>query len=676
MTLRNGQPVTIKLQGVTDAIDGTNGQPGSLQAAVNLVPAMHTRNVWVPRPAVEKAVDFADTGQGEALIQIGDRLWGFIQSNSFTGKSTPFCYDLSVGGFVPIAGMTVTNLPDSTSNEGEWIPPILAQIGAYIIFTHPGFEMPNAFGWIDMTGLADTATGTTTAGNAVIASLSKNALLGGWRPGMRVSGPGVPVGASIAWVANDGLSLALSAPATASGTAVTLSVAGGTPAAPLWGAGNLNDYSLPDVATCVALFHGRAWYAVGNAEVFSDAGDPLQRTNANQVLTIQNGLKITASATIPFSNTTQQGGVVQGLILFQADAAMWQITGDAATSNLSLNFVAPMGTFAPLSIVTVPPALRFIAPDGMRQLSADGTVSPPLGANGDGVAMPFVNVIYPSRMCAAYNEDVYRVTSTGYISVGGSVLPVEAAAEYFYHEKLGVWSGPHTDPARLICSRNDETGQHGFFMFRLTDPTFVLGSGRNWLLVTGMAVMLGERGTVPGPTSLWFSDTRPMIGSQYRELGLPLNWVLETSLLPDTGGMVQSVMTETAIALALSPTGSCAVSAIDDRGVTLDTVAVRGFPSPPGSSKPIDAEGSSVWNTMLWGDPWGARGAGAILVQRQIDWHTSLVCKQMSLCLTGLSDANTAIGNINLRVQRSGYLLLDPARVSTGIPGIPNFAVP
>jgi hypothetical protein len=66
--------------------------------------------------------------------------------------------------------------------------------------------------------------------------------------------------------------------------------------------------------------------------------------------------------------------------------------------------------------------------------------------------------------------------------------------------------------------------------------------------------------------------------------------------------------------------------------------------------------------------------AGAILAQRAVEWHTTLVFKQASLVVSGLADANTQIGNLYLRYQRSGYMLIDPARLSTGLPGIPNFA--
>jgi hypothetical protein len=650
VTLRKQRTLTFKPHGVTDAVDGTNSLPGALKSAINLVPSMHTKNVWVPRPAITKSFDFSALdpapGQGEALIEIGDRVWGMIQSSTFPGKSVPFCYDYTIPGFVTIQGLTAGNLPNSTANSGDWIPPILTQVGAYLIFTHPGFALPNAFGWIDMTGLTDTATATTTSGSAALTALSKNTLLAGWRPGMQITGAGIPVGTRITAVSTDGLTVTISQAATATATGVALSLAGGTPASPLWAAGNANAYPLPAVVRTVAMFNGRAWYGVANAAAFSDAGDPLQRTNANQVLTLQNSLAITAMATQPFANQTVIGGVVQALLLFQGNVAIWQVIGDQATNNLTLNLVTSIGTDAPLSIVGVPPALRFIAPDGMRQINLDGTVSPPLGANGDGVALPFINATYPSRIAAAYNEDVYRVSLSGNVSAGGAITPNLVAGEYFYHEKLQAWSGPHTSPAKLVTETNRPAINHGFLVFPLQ-----IGNLANT------------------PTAIYFSNTRPLIDSTYQEAGAPLNWVLQTCLLPDSGDMFENSMVETSAALALAQSGTASVVFRDERTVPLDAVAVTGFAPPAGSGAAGNQWNQMAWNEGLWGTI-----LGAILMQRQLDWHVSLVFKQGSLVISGLADANTAVGNLYLRYQRTGYMLIDPARLSTGLPGITNFA--
>jgi hypothetical protein len=98
-------------------------------------------------------------------------------------------------------------------------------------------------------------------------------------------------------------------------------------------------------------------------------------------------------------------------------------------------------------------------------------------------------------------------------------------------------------------------------------------------------------------------------------------------------------------------------------------VAVTGFAALPSSSIAGNQWNQMAWNHGIWGPL-----IGAILMQRQLDWHISLLFKQGSLEVYGLADANTAIGNLYLRYQRTGYLLIDPARLSTGLAGIPNFA--
>jgi len=135
MTLRNQRPLLFKPNGVSDAVDGTNAPPappgvaGALRAAIDIVPSMHTRNVWVPRPASYPLFHFpAGYGEGEALVEIGNRVWGMVQRGD--GKSVPFCFDFTANAFVQLQGLDDALLPASTVNTGDWQPPSIAQIGA------------------------------------------------------------------------------------------------------------------------------------------------------------------------------------------------------------------------------------------------------------------------------------------------------------------------------------------------------------------------------------------------------------------------------------------------------------------------------------------------------------------------------------------------------------------
>jgi hypothetical protein len=532
-----------------------------------------------------------------------------------------------------------------------------------------------------MTGFRDEATGDTGFGEVppgpplpaafvslpqdgtIIANLSKNALLAGWRPGMLISDREgrLQPGTRISRISSDGGAITLSQ--TAIGSPVTddlLTVQGGTKANPLWAIGNFNGNLAPGVARAVKMFNGRLWAAIDNAAVFSDSGDPLQRTFANQALTLENGEPITAMATMPFNTLT--GGITQSLLLFQGDSGIWQITGDLALQNLGLNFLSPLGTLAPNSLATLPGGLFFVAPDGVRLVDQQGTVSEPIGANGDGVALPFVNTIYPSRIAAAYNEDVYRISCTAQQTAAGAPVQGTVTAEYWFHAKLKAWSGPHTFASALIVPVSREYQDHGYY------------SAPNSL--------------TPGETGIWFSTTRPISGSSYIENGQPLYWLYQTSLLPDLADMRQNSILQATVAISL-PLGTHAdVDMVDEAGNMIDHAPIAGLPksewgsmvwgdgtwasgSPPPapwsklkwgagrwSGSPLVPPG--LWGQMVWGqNVWGNPGGGGIFAQRSINWNMPLVFKQGAVLISGKSASEVAVGNLYMLTQRLGYTITD-----------------
>jgi len=88
------------------------------------------------------------------------------------------------------------------------------------------------------------------------------------------------------------------------------------PAAPAWSAGTLTGaVTLPAKPTGVALYSGRAWYAVGNALVFSDTNSATNCTSGTQVLTLGTNQSIVALTGMPLINQVQ-GGIVQSQTLF------------------------------------------------------------------------------------------------------------------------------------------------------------------------------------------------------------------------------------------------------------------------------------------------------------------------------------------------------------------------
>ena len=419
-----------------------------------------------------------------------------------------------------------------------------------------------------------------------------------------------------------GTSLTLSQAATASANGVVLTVTGGTPAAPLYGSGNTNTNTLEAVPTAVAQFFGRAYFAVLNGVQFSDSGTPCQITFATQALQFQNGLPVTALAGLPLSQTL--GGLLQALIAFQGDTTLQQITGDAAFGNLSVNEIGVgVGTIAPNTICQTLLGLAFIAPDGLRVLGFTGTISEPIGANGEGVCFPFLSAVFPSRMCAAFNQNVLRVSVQN-----GSILG-QPFQEWWFDFKLKAWSGPHTFPAALIVPFQGSPA-HGFT---------VAAAG------------------VPG--QLFGSSATPSLADTYVENGNQMAFEYATALLPDNDEMVSNAMTMTTLSCAIPRNQMWTVLASDEQGNTLDQVALAG------ATAADTLWGSFVWGGALW------NGAGTFFVQHPLPWDRALVFKQASLRISGNCALGMILGNFNMQIAKLGYLTQYPQVQPAALPPAP-----
>lgn len=624
MALRAAKPVTFRPVGLTDAVDGSNAFPGAMQALQNLIPSVTTKYCWVPRPAAQELTTFpgfTTPGFISALLTVGNIAYGMIASGLIAGHDQPFAYNFSTNTFLTISGINSANTPTSPATSGDWTPPVMAQVGSRIVVTHPGFSGAFNFfyfGWFDVSGFTSTGiTGSTTSGGNTISSLSTNVLQAGWQVGMTISGAGIPAGSTINTIASNGLSVAISQILTATATGVALTVAGGTATAPLWNAGNLNgaiQFSAPPVS--VAQFNGRAWYATapsqasqGISVVFSDSGLACQATNATQGLAFRNGLPVTALAPLPL-NSPLTGGQIQAIIAFQADSAIWQITGDITTSNLSTNALnVATGTLSPLSIASTPKGVMFVAPDGVRMIDFSANVSNPIGANGQGVSLPFINVLHPSRTTAAFNQNVYRC-SVQNPNANGS--PVQ---EYWYDFNQQIWSGPHTFPAAQIQPMQ--------------------GSVQSFLMAANGI-----------NAALWQSDVLPTDTESYTENGNPMSWVWQTSLLPDNEQGAANAIVEATLALNYGSSLTYTLQALDEAGNVLDTLMLTGPMGIP-----------TLWGTATWGAPTLWLGAATAFAQVRLDWHQPIVFKQMSIRLSGQSVANLVVGNLYLKYQILGYIL-------------------
>lgn len=543
-------------------------------------------------------------------------------------------------GWIDMTGFSLGTLKGNTSSGSPIISSITGDGSSNPILdgiqpgqTISGTNIPAgayiksvANGTTDINTAGDTHTNTTIDG---IASTT------GMAAGMYVTGSGIPAGAYITSV-DSGTQITISAAATATASAVainvsgggsitisanatgtanltTLTIAGGTAASPLWGAGNTNVNGLVTVPKWVSNFNNRAWFAVNNMEVYSDSLNPLNITNASQALTLGDDQDVTASVWLPLNNIST-GGIIQALIAIKGDAIMFQITGDAATSNLSANTLnVSVGTLAPNTICSTPLGVAFVAPDGLRMIDFQAHVTDPIGANGSGVCVPFISAIDPTRMCAAFNQNVLRV------SVKNGNLGTPVWQEYWLDFNLKIWTGPHSFPAQQIQPYQYATGAEG-------------GHG---FLLAGQGI----------DHKLWLSGVNPVATDSYVENGTQLNWTYQPALFPDNTQMSMNRMGQSAIAMAVPVGLNVGFTVSNEIGTLLDQTSITGTGVSP-----------SMWGSMTLGtDLWGS--SSGYYRQYNIPWHVPLIFKQANLIAAGQSVAGTIIGNLYLKYQPLGYLL-------------------
>jgi hypothetical protein len=218
-----------------------------------------------------------------------------------------------------------------------------------------------------------------------------------------------------------------------------------TPSAPVWNSGTTTVNALANVPSSARAYLGRMYYAVGNALEASDEFLPLQRTNANQVLTLGDSTPITAVKGMGLNNVN--GGIIESLMSFKGVQNIYQLTGDytGIPSPWNLNTLnVATGTLSPNSVVPTPNGLAFAAPDGIRVIDFSGNIGQPIGADGSGVSVPFQQAPAPTRICGAYNVQTIR------FAVRQNASDVQNTVEYWYNFSLGAWTGPHTLPTVFI----------------------------------------------------------------------------------------------------------------------------------------------------------------------------------------------------------------------------------
>ena len=548
--------------------------------------------------------------------------------SGFTGANNVYLgwFDVSNFSSTAVTGNTTTGSPIIASlqtNVGNSAPILSGYQPGYTI-TGPGIPA-GAYILSMINGTFSLATtGTTTAASTSVTAVAS---VTGAAAGMSITGPNlltgtyitvvgagtftlsqaaIASGAASALTITGGGSVTISANATATANGVALAVAGGSPNAPLWGAGNLNGAALSIVPTCGSAFNGRAWYGANQYAIFSDPLNPTQVTQSIQALTIGDQSPVTAIMALPLTSQLT-GGIQQSLTIYKGAQSFYQVTGDATTGNLAVNAVTgSVGSLAPNTIIETPLGVMSVATDGVRILGLTGVQSPPLGVEGTGVTVPFLNALVPSRMTAAYAENTYR------ISIISAVDPTAQPREYWFHPAQNQWSGPHTFASAMLEAHPNGAGF--------------------------LSVPIG----VPG--SIWYADTVPKNTSTFVENGVQLSWIYNTTLLPDNQDLSYNQVIETAIGFASPAADPLQITVLDEKGTFLDSVTV--VPDPSGTN-PV--WGTAIWGAFLWGTSSGT------FRRYPVKWSKPLNFRQASMRISASSDVGQLIGNIFVRYQVLGY---------------------
>ncbi len=385
-----------------------------------------------------------------------------------------------------------------------------------------------------------------------------------------------------------------------------------TPTAPSWHGGNCSGANFPSFTVppiAVAQFGNRAYFihnlVAQPAVIFSDALNPLSNSTGAivPVLTFGDSIPLSALGGLPLNTT--QGGIIQSLMVFKGTTTIFQITGDAATNNLFVNSLnVPTGTLSPSTVVTTPLGLAFVSPDGLRFIDFTARVSEVVGTDGKGITIPFIYSNTPSRMVAASNGQIIRITTQN------AYVPGNPTQEWWYDYNRQIWTGPHT------CGMSSISAYENTFIGVL--------SGVN--------------------AGIWRSDYQQSNTSTYVENGTQLTSTYLTSLLPDTDQMTNNSMVQSTLDLALSSgTGIVTVVALNQNSTQLNAVPI----APP--------DNAPLWGTAIWGAfTWG--GLQLDLVPRRVPWTIPIDFVRVQIQATATSAPGFKIGATHMRYKILRFL--------------------
>ena len=603
-----GTPVPFQIRGLYDALDGLDAPDGACNVLQNLIHDTTTPRIWVPRSGLESKSTFAgfsSPGVVSVLFPIGNLIYGLVATSRFAGHDEPFIYDTNAGTFITVGNVTSANTPVSPLTTGDWTPPMMEVVGTRVLVAHPGFPGGGVnFGWFDFSSFSLTSlTGTTANGSATITAVNTPPASVGVQVGFAITGTGIPAGTYITGFTSN--TITLSQAATAAGTAVPLTVTGGTPAAPVWGAGNTTINALPGKPVDIFNFYNRAYYAVGASLWFSDALSPTTIANATNVLNLGAlSNPIIGMGGIPISQTV--GGILAAMIVFKATGlGYWQITGDISTSNLVVNGpIGNIGCAAARTIVQTPRGLWFMSNDGIRQIDFTGLISI---APIKGVRWPVTAAVNPTRASAAFNNTVYRFSIYGPTS---PMNPSTVHTEYWYDFEIDEWGGPHTC-GQDICVP--------------VGPFFYCGTNDH-------------------PGALYESPVDIDPDATFVEFGAQLSCSMRTTTISKRNMSAKAVIEATADLCQNSSYSSGATLVFYNADLSVIGTAITAPGKPAGM-----IWGTGVWGTGIWGP------SAQYMQTYNVDWPYPMVFTLGSIGVNVQSYSGFRIGAIWIRLQDLDY---------------------
>lgn len=536
-SLRDTRVKRFSPAGSSDSLDATDEFPGACTALTNLVPDLSTRNLWTCRPAATAKIDFSTW-----TSPIGTNI----------GINSVISVCKVIGNIV--YGMCNT----SFAQDAPFAYDLVAN--AFLTVTIASTVYPSS----QTPTLQQPVATMDIIGHTIV-----------------ITHPGYLLNST--------------------GCKGTLDIS--SPSAPVYYTGDLTGaitfVALGAIPSWVVQFNQRAYYGVNAAQPSMPASDvlnPNNITNAGQSLTFGDTLPLVTAYPLGLSN--QLGGIIQSLMVFKGVTNIYQVTGDF-TGGWSINSLnVATGTNNPRSVCSTPLGLAFIAPDGLRIIDQNGTVSDPIGIGGRGINVPLTIVNTP------VNDTLVFVTGCDSTTIRVSCYSVQGVAlqaEFWYNIPRKVWSGPHTP---FIASQ-----------YVLWQGTFL---GVSWFSLVGFS------------GSLYLTNTNPSTLSTFSELGSPLQFTQLSAMLEDSGSMAQSELSEMQLVSGSGASKTLTVTIQDSNGTTINTA----------NPLVVNASGSTPG-----------------LYPYRVDFPAISVFNRMAVKVTGASSAGLKLGDIWMRVKTLGYAI-------------------